>query len=316
MAEPPFGARRPRPVADVPPPALADGQVVAKGWLLALLAERPLGQAGAIPVAELAGEGPGLCAAALRAVGSEAGLERLLSGDDLAAAARAGELAGAGGPKAIVAAVAALRGALWEALVATMAPLDQPTTAALADRLAYVCDAVAGACLSAAPPQGPPTFHVSDARRPHLVEVRNRWRQALRRGLDEHARRGTPLALLALEIDDAARLLASDPAALARAEGAVRDALEGGEVLDRDGDGRMWIVAGTGAGARTGAASARALAQRLADEVAAGGPVRGAALTVSIGVASCPPDAPDADALAALADERLFAARAAGVPIA
>ena len=95
----PFGARRPHPVADVPPAALADGQAPAKGWLLALVAARPLQDAPALPMPDLARDAPALCAAILRAVGSDADLRRLQDGGDLAAlAARAGALAGAGGP--------------------------------------------------------------------------------------------------------------------------------------------------------------------------------------------------------------------------
>ena len=71
MPEAPFGARRPHPVADVPPAALADGQAPAKGWLLALVAARPLRDAPALPVPDLARDAPALCAAVLRAVGSE-----------------------------------------------------------------------------------------------------------------------------------------------------------------------------------------------------------------------------------------------------
>src|SRR3954447_18791545 len=71
MAEGLHGARRPRPVADVPPPALADGRVAAKSWLVALVAATPLQAVGALPTARLAAEAPGLCAAMLRAVGSD-----------------------------------------------------------------------------------------------------------------------------------------------------------------------------------------------------------------------------------------------------
>jgi hypothetical protein len=150
MLEAPFGARRPHPVAGVPPAALADGQAPAKGWLLALVAARPLRDAPALPMPDLARDAPVLCAAVLRAVGSDDELRRLESGGDLAClAARAGELAGAGGPVAAVASVGSLRAALWEALTFSMAPLDATTTAALAERLAFVCDAVAAATLGA-----------------------------------------------------------------------------------------------------------------------------------------------------------------------
>jgi GGDEF domain-containing protein len=283
----PFGARRPRPVADVPPAALADGDAPAKGWMLALLAARPLRDAPALPTAELVAEAPALCAAILRAVGSDGTLEDL---DPLAA--RAGALAGAGDAADTVMAVGQLRGALWESLTAAMAPLDAATTAALAERLAFVCDAVAVAAL------GGDDFRVHDAR--------GDWRGAIER----HATAGRSFALLAIEANDAARLTAADPdgvpAAMAGVEEAVSGELRPGDVLGREADGRQWIVA---------VGDGRDLAERVAAAVAARPPVRGAPLTVSIGVATSPADGTDADALAARADEALFAARAAGVPV-
>lgn len=361
MPEAPFGARRPHPVADVPPAALADGQAPAKGWLLALVSARPLRDAPALPVPDLARDAPALCAAVLRAVGSEAELRRLESGGDLAGlATRAGELAGAGGPAGAVAAVAALRAALWEALTLTMAPLDGPTTAALAERLAFVCDAVAAATLGAVAPAGasaspgavapagasaspgavaspgvvaplraaaPPGASASpgadaspreaaptsgdDVASFRVRDARGDWEGAVER-LAAGAR---PFALLAVEVDDAPRLAAADAPgaaeALARVERAVRDELRPGDVLGREEDGRLWIVA-----ADLGATGARALAERLADAVAAVAPVRGAALTASIGLAASPAGGADRDELTARADESLYAARAAGVPIA
>jgi GGDEF domain-containing protein len=332
MPEAPFGARRPHPVADVPPAALADGQAPAKGWLLALVAARPLRDAPALPVPDLARDAPALCTAVLRAVGAEAELGRLEPGGDLAGlAARAGELAGAGGPAGAVAAVAALRAALWEALTTTMAPLDAPTTAALAERLAFVCDAVAAATLGAVAPAGAsaspgvvaspgadappaeaaPTSGDDDVASFRVRDARGDWEGAVER-LAAGAR---PFALLAVEVDDAPRLAAADAPgaaeALARVERAVRDELRPGDVLGREEDGRLWIVA-----ADLGATGARALAERLADAVAAVPPLRGAALTASIGVAASPAGGADRDELTARADESLYAARAAGVPIA
>jgi GGDEF domain-containing protein len=295
MPEAPFGARRPRPVADVPPAALADGEAPAKGWLLALMAARPLQEAPALPTADLAREAPALCAAILRAVGSDGGLGPLL--DDEGPAARAGPLAGAEGPASTVAAIGHLRGALWEALTAAMAPLDAATTGALAERLAFVCDAVAVASLGGA------NYRVHDAR--------GDWRGALER----HLAAGRPFALVAIEPDDAARLAAADPqgtaAALARLEDGVRGELRPGDILGREHDGRLWVVA-----AGLGAPGARAMGERLADAVAAVAPLRGAPLTVSIGIAASPADGTDAEVLTARADEALYAARAAGVPIA
>jgi GGDEF domain-containing protein len=313
MPEAPFGPRRPHPVAAVPPAALADGQAPAKGWLLALVAARPLQDAPALPMPDLARDAPGLSAAVLRAVGSDVDLQRIRPGGDLAAlVARTGELAGAGGPVATVAAVAALRGALWEALTVAMAPLDAATTGALAERLAFVCDAVTAAALSgaarvAAPPRAatPPAadFRVHDAR--------GDWQAAADRLLAD----GQPFALLAVEADDAPRLVAADAeaayGAFACVEEAVRGELRPGDVLGREDDARLWIVA-----AELGSQGARALAERLADAVAAVAPLRGAPLTVSIGLAASPADGTDREALTARADESLYAARAAGSPIA
>jgi GGDEF domain-containing protein len=326
MPEPPFGARRPHPVADVPPAALADGQVPAKGWLLALVAALPLSDAPAVPTAELAREAPALCAAILRAVGSDSELPRLQASGDLASlAASAGGLAGAGSPATSVAAIGQLRAALWDALTATMPALDAPTTAALADRLAFVCDIVAVATLAAprrtAEPEsaeGPPrrASAPGDAEpagaEPRLRDARGDWRGAVER----HLSGGRGFALLAVDVDDAQRLLAADrdgtvAAVLARVEEAVRTELRPGDVMGRDADGRLWVVA-----ADLGTTGGRALAERLADAVAAGGTLHGRPLSASIGLAASPADGADAAALAARADEAAFAARAAGVPIA
>src|SRR5438046_32073 len=73
MPDAPHGARVPRAVAGVPPPVLADGEAVAKAWLLELVAAAPLERAATVPVAALAARGPALCAALLEAVGSAAG---------------------------------------------------------------------------------------------------------------------------------------------------------------------------------------------------------------------------------------------------
>jgi GGDEF domain-containing protein len=326
MPEAPFGARRPHPVADVPPAALADGQAPAKGWLLALVAARPLHDAPALPMPDLARDAPALCAAVLRAVGSDADLSRLQAGGDLVGlAARAGELAGAGGPAATVAAVASMRAALWQALLETTAPLDAATTAALAERLAFVCDAVTAAALGAAgdavagAAPGAAGDVVAGADRGaagdavagfRVRDARADWGGAVDRLLGD----GRPFALLAVEADDAPRLVAADAeaaaGAFARVEQAVRGELRPGDVLGRDEDGRLWIVA-----ADLGAQGARALAERLADAVAAVAPLRGAPLTVSIGLAASPDDGADREALAGRADESLYAARAAGVPL-
>jgi hypothetical protein len=124
-------------------------QAIAKGWLLTLLERAPLDAVAAIPAAELACEGPAVCAALARALGSEAELDRLRPAGDLAPlVARIGALAGARDAAATLAAVDALRACLWAAaLDARGARTDD--IAPLAERLAEVA-LVAGATALAA----------------------------------------------------------------------------------------------------------------------------------------------------------------------
>lgn len=313
MTGAPFGTRRPRPVADVPPAALADGQVPAKGWLLALVAARPLADAAALPTATIARDAPGLCAAVLRAVGSDADLERLEHGDLAALAARAGALAAAQHPPAVSAAVAALRGALWDALTAAEPPADAAHAVALSQRLALVCDVVAAAALGAdrAPHDEPAAFRPRVVPAPGAAPGGARTVQEVIAG-----RGGLPFALLAVEVDEAERLLGADAdggfaSALMRVEESVRNELRPADALVRETAGRWWLLA-----SELGEGGGRALAERVADAVAGAGMNGGSPLAVSIGVAAAPADGTGAEALMVRAERGLFASRAAGVPLA
>jgi GGDEF domain-containing protein len=127
---------------------------------------------------------------------------------------------------------------------------------------------------------------------------------------------GVPCCVLAVDVDDADRLLAADVhgearAMLDRIERALRDELRPGDAAVRERIGRVWVVAQAG-----GIEGARALGQRLADAVAGAGTLHGVPLRASIGIAACPDDGGDPTSLVAHADEGVFAARAAGVTIA
>ncbi|HEY6761514.1 MAG TPA: diguanylate cyclase [Baekduia sp.] len=139
--------RRPRPVADAPALDAAD---VAKGWLLALVADAPLAAAGAVPAAELARGGPALCGGVLAALASDAELERLVAGDGRAPlGASAARLTGARTPGALMAGVEALRAVTWRALRAELRDPVPELIADLADRLSYVCARVVEVSLTA-----------------------------------------------------------------------------------------------------------------------------------------------------------------------
>jgi GGDEF domain-containing protein len=130
--------------------ALERADEIAQRWAIALVLARPLGRIGDIPLEQLACEAPALCAQALRALQSDAELDRLTGGAaptgraQSAPALRLAAIAGAGDAAAVVEAVEALRGVLWETLLEELRPSAFQRTYArqvadLADRLAYVC---------------------------------------------------------------------------------------------------------------------------------------------------------------------------------
>ena len=122
--------------------------------------------------------------------------------------------------------------------------------------------------------------------------------------------------MLAVEIDDVERIVASEPGsevatAVQGVERAMCDALRPADMLVRERLGRYWITAPD-----TDPPGARVLGEKIAEATGATPPLHGAPLTVSIGLASCPQDGEGAERLAGRADEGVFAARAAGVRIA
>jgi GGDEF domain-containing protein len=175
---------RARPVAEAPVDALlARADELARRWAIALICTRPLGRIAEIPLDDLAREAPALCAQLVGALGSDRELERMIPGggrEDAGPASRLGALAGVPDSCSAVAAVEALRGVLWEALLDELRPgppgsvlptSDRSSTrlvADLADRLAYVCSTALAATLardSAAalsdPPPIDPDMHPS-----------------------------------------------------------------------------------------------------------------------------------------------------------
>jgi hypothetical protein len=125
-------------------------QAVAKGWLLTLLERAPLDAVASIPAADLAAEGPAVCAAFARALGNDAELDRLRPAGDLATLAqRISTLAGAHDASETLAAVDALRACLWAAALDARGTRTDDL-APLAERLAEVA-LVAGTTALAAP---------------------------------------------------------------------------------------------------------------------------------------------------------------------
>jgi GGDEF domain-containing protein len=156
-------APRARPVAELSiEELLSASDELARGWAIALILVRPAGAIGEVPVEDLAREAPALCAQVLRAVRSDAELERLTGrggpggGEDRGVARSLTDVCGARDPATLVDATEALRGVLWEALSGQLrwaAPERSRARlpAELGDRLAYVCSAMLAAAIEAAP---------------------------------------------------------------------------------------------------------------------------------------------------------------------
>jgi hypothetical protein len=137
---------RARAVAELASETLTGrGEELARRWAIALILARPLQELGELPLEELSRAAPALCAQALRAVQSELELERLAgrrgsSAREQAADARGlAAICGAREPAALVEAVEALRGVLWEALLGELREPSARLLADVGDRLAYVC---------------------------------------------------------------------------------------------------------------------------------------------------------------------------------
>jgi hypothetical protein len=150
-------APRARPVADIAlDRLLARDREIARAWAVAMVLTRPLEELVALPLHELSAEAPALCAQALRALGSDAELDRLAAGEGAASAGRdalAGQrslatLLGTADPPAAVAAAESLRGVLWQALLDDLSQPGPRLLADLADRLSYVCSAILAAALA------------------------------------------------------------------------------------------------------------------------------------------------------------------------
>ena len=140
------------------------------------------------------------------------------------------------------------------------------------------------------------------------------WLAAIGRRLEGREADGLPFAVLVVEVDDLDRLLAAgvgrDVAfALESAERGLTAELAPADLVVRERPGRWWLTTPD-----RDAESARDLGLRVADAIARA-QLGGRPLTASVGLALCPDHGDDLESLAGRADETMFAARAAGVPI-
>ena len=142
---------RARAVADAPvEQLLAHVEELARRWVIAQFATRSLREMGDVPLAQLARGAPALCEQLIRALGSDAELALLLSGEDGAAHERGSSGAsasrvlaiGASDASSVVASVESLRSVLWREMLVELREPSATLVADLADRLAFVCASV------------------------------------------------------------------------------------------------------------------------------------------------------------------------------
>jgi GGDEF domain-containing protein len=310
--------RRPgRPVSDAALEQLEQrSEDLTKAWLLELIERRPLHDAARLLSGGLTREGPRLCAAIVRALGSDRELAALQPGGALAElAAGAAQLAGSSEPEAALEALAALIGVVWAAARAAFSDPEAELIAQLAERLARIEAVLRAAVLreDARRAPGGADGAVGEA----TVEDRRGGRPLWLAAIDEEVAQAraarSDLSLLLVELEDADRLRAVEPEAEASAvfgrfAQALRGELGRDELFARAGQERAWVIA---RGADRDAA--RGLAQRIAAAIAAAPPWLGAPLRASIGIAVLGEDGDDAESLVEHAGQSQLAASAAGV---
>ncbi len=150
----------------------------------------------------------------------------------------------------------------------------------------------------------------------HGVDRSGPWIDAIERRLERYERDRAQFAVLVVELVDVERLRHSElPGEMSRLMGLVEAALSGelgpADSLTRETPGRYWLLAPD-----TDSSGARALVARLASAVRGAASHGGVPLEVAVGIAACPADGAQAQGLAAHAEVALYAARAAGKPIA
>ncbi|MBV9309812.1 MAG: GGDEF domain-containing protein [Solirubrobacterales bacterium] len=336
--------RRPRAIPDAPvDELLVHSEELTKGWLLSLLEESPLAQAGSILTEDLPRDGPRLCEAVLRAVASDTDLRRLESGGALEMlASSAGQIAGAVDPESISHVVDALAGVIWSALRESVRRPEPDELAQLLERLGLVMELVRGAALRAgvgggvasagrrvsalkpavvAASESPESLESAglsaEASRTSDFDVSSEplWVGAVRDEIARAESADAPLSLLLVELEDADRVSAIEGEAAAtgtfgRFAQGVRSVLRRQDILACESDRRAWIVA-----PETGRLGAQALGARIVAAVRSSPPWRGAPLSVSVGVAVFEEDGRDHDSLIEAAEESRFAAEARGVGV-
>ncbi len=328
---------------------LEAAEELAKRWLLALLAARPLRDASELALERFVADAPKVCERVLHALRSDAELERLRERGEADVAGPGGlaAIVGASDGPALVEAVEALRVSMWEAIGEVLPDLDA-TAGALANRLAHVCSMLAAGELarlekagvaareerheprgaeSAAEEDRGPRIEMQEegqgeeaeaiedpwAIEPPVAEDEPSWPHSVASEIERHPDPDVPFVVLVVEVVGLERLREAEQSP------ALEDMIAEVERVLREPLGSDERLAPEGTGRwwlvafDAGPPQGRALAKRLARAVRASVAHRHTPLKVAIGIATAPDDGTGAAELAERAEEELYAARASGV---
>ena len=316
MPEP--DVRRLPAALDAPLSRLNDSrEELAKSWLLRLLERASLDQIERLPTDRIARELPPLISDILRSVGAGAEGRAELEDESRERAARLGELHGGEGASAADLArdLAALQSVMIAALRRELHDREPHLFVDAVDRLAGVFGGIQAAALEQLLGRRERELELLANTDPLTGLFNVRFLQEnLRQLLDVHRRYGHPFSVLLLDIDGLKRLndsrghSAGDRALVTVAD-AIRGAIRRVDTPARIGGDEFCVVA-----PQQTAPRARVIADRIAAAVESGdsGDLE---FGISIGIASCPQHAIDADRLLELGDEAMYRAKSAGVSV-
>lgn len=287
---------------------------LAKAWLLRLLQRSSLDEIERLPTDRIARELPPLISDILRSLGAADGTFEL-DEEGRERAAGLGELRGLEGGSATELArdLAALQSVIVAALRRELDDRDPHVFMDAVDRLATAFGTIQAVAieqlLGKRERELERLAHTDPLTGLYNVRFLREYMQQL---LDLNRRYGHPFSVLLLDLDGLKRLndsrghAAGDRALVAVAD-AIRAAIRRVDTPVRIGGDEFCVVA-----PQQSAARARIVADRIAESVEAGD----SGVGISIGVASCPQHAIDAERLLELGDEAMYRAKAAGRSVA
>lgn len=305
---------------DAPLARLHEGREdLAKAWLLRLLERASLEEIERLPTDRIARELPPLISDILRAVGAAAEGQAELGETGRERAAQLGELRSGEGASAADLArdLVALQSVMIAALRRELGEHDAHIFVDAVDRLGIAFGGIQAAAIE----------QLLGKRERELERLANTdpltglynvrfLQEHLVQLLDHHRRYGHPFSVLLLDIDGLKRLndsrghAAGDRALLAVAA-AIRGAIRRVDTPVRIGGDEFCVVA-----PQQTASRARVIADRIAESIETAKTDDGIGVGISIGVASCPQHAIDAERLLELGDEAMYRAKAAGRSVA